>query len=263
MRLHIVTNVTTLPYFRYCVTNHRSLAVEPEKLEFVPHCLDGNSWVELKQEGYDAKRAMDGSGSQGHALGLRSMLVNLSNDVNIAVDSDSVVLMRGWDLETRRLLATWDCVGTTYEKVGGFSSGSGLLQTFKDLPNFTWTALSPRCRWQFDTMSDKMNPLPIDTQELSETFNLPVGYSLLREVIWQFPIHLRNHGLRALPLNFVRPTSGEAKAILSGEDYHTEYQLPDGTPFVGHQRGSMSKAFRSHPLSAKFYDAVERYVTKL
>ena len=59
--------------------------------------------------------------------------------------------------------------------------------------------------------------------------------------------------------DFIRPTLGAAKAVTTNQDYHTEYQLKDGTPFVAHQRGSMSKAFRQHPLSTTFYDACELY----
>jgi hypothetical protein len=77
------------------------------------------------------------------------------------------------------------------------------------------------------------------------------------------PIYLREHNIPSYPLKFVRPTSGEAKAVLTNEDYHTEYQLHDGRPFMAHQRGSMSKAFRSHPLSKSFYDTCEAFIEKL
>lgn len=265
MRLHIVTNNQTLAYHDYCVENHLKMISDPSKLEIYSYCLDSYGYMNLiSQKRTNVVRLPEGSGSVGHALGIKAFLENLkSDDINIISDGDCVVLAKNWDLHIEKILETHGIVGTTYEDIGGFSSGNGPVQTYKRIPNFTWAALSPRHSWNFDAMCQKQENLPIDSDELSKTFNLPVGTSLLREGNWRLPIHLRENGIPYYSLKFVRPTSGDAKAVLSGEDYHTEYQLEDGSPFVAHQRGSMSKAFRHHHLSKTFYDACEAYLNKV
>ncbi|MGH7753422.1 MAG: hypothetical protein ACREN5_11465, partial [Gemmatimonadales bacterium] len=42
-------------------------------------------------------------------------------------------------------------------------------------------------------------------------------------------------------------------------DYHEEFHLR-GRPFLVHQRGSHKHPFRSMPLSAPFYAAIESYL---
>jgi len=265
MKIHLVTSIETKGYHAYCIDNHISLADHPEKLSFVSHCLDAESYHSIEQnDRQSAIKTQGGRGSGGHAVGIQSILANLSpGEINVVTDTDCVLLVKGWDTILNDLMKEYKIVGTTYEDIGGFSSGDSLTQTFKRIPNFTWVALSPEYDWKFDASCDKHNNLQIDTQELSETFNLPIGYNLFREPIWRLPVYIRENNIRHLPLKFVRPTSGDAKAILTGQDYHTEYQLNDGTPFVAHQRGSMSKAFRSHPLSSTFYDACDNYLSRM
>jgi hypothetical protein len=224
--------------------------------------MDDQSYRIVEASGKSKPVMTDGgSGSIGHALGIRSILSNLKiGEINVVSDSDCVVLTRDWDHKITDLMREYKAIGTTYEDIGGFSSGDGNVQTYKRIPNFTWIALSPDYEWDFDAMCDKNSNLLIDTPELSDTFNLPIGYELFREPIWKFPVYLRENAIKHYPLVFVRPTSENARAITTGEDYHTEYQLNDGTPFVGHQRGSLSKAFREHHLSKTFYNACENYL---
>ena len=267
MRIHIVMSSQTLAYADYCVYNHVLLANDPTSLDFVFYCLDGSSFTTVSQRSgptpVHAKRVADGSGSIGHMIGLRAALENFDREsTNVIVDSDCVVLMRGWDAKLREIMTFHDAVGTVYEDIGGFSSGNGTVQTYKRVPNFNWCALSPRFDWNFDVSADKANPLKIDDERLSRAFNLPIGFSLFREPCWKFPLYVDDHSIFCYPLEFVRPTSGKALAVTTGQDYHTEYQLCDGTPFCAHQRGSMSKQFRTHPLSKTFYDACEAYITR-
>ena len=263
MRLHIVTNNQTLAYYHYCVENHLKLAKNPENIEVFAYCLDSYSYTGLVRENKNAIRLPDNSGSVGHALGIQAFLSNLKQDhINIISDSDCVVLCKNWDEKIKNILENKGIAGTTYEDIGGFSSGNSTVQTYKNIPNFTWAALSPEYNWNFDAMCQKQENLQITTVEQSQTFNLPIGYSLLREGNWKLPVHLKENRIPYYSFKFVRPSSQEAKAVLSGEDYHTEYQLQDGTPFVAHQRGSMSKAFRHHHLSKTFYDACELYLAK-
>lgn len=262
MRIHIVTSQQTFKYFEYCVRNHIALADNPKDLSFVAYCLDDISTSQVSAMGHVAIRLPNGSGSIAHMNGIRAALSNLSDDIDVISDSDCIVLMYGWDTKLRELMATYGTLGTTYEDLGGFSSGDGAAQTYKRVPNFSWIALSPKYNWDFDVSADKANLFAIENEEQSKAFNLPIGYSLFREPCWKFPIHLSENSIPYYSLEFVRPTSGHAKAVLSGEDYHTEYTLSDDTPFVAHQRGSMSKEFRVHHLSKTFYDACEAYIAK-
>lgn len=263
MRIHIVTGANTLSYHDYCIQNHRSLAKNPENLDFFSYCLDENSYRHVSGNSGHAIRVSGGTGSVAHATGVNEILKNMKkDDINVIADGDSIVLMKNWDEKLQELCEKFGVVGTTYEDIGGFSSGDGPVQTYKKIPNVTWCAFSNRYNFSFDASCDKSSNLLIDSQELSDTFNLPIGKSLLREPAWQMPIFLKKENINFLPLVFVRPKSGLAKAVLTNEDYHTEYQLDDGTPFVAHQRGSMSKAFRVHPLSKTFYDVCEEYIRK-
>lgn len=262
MRIHIVTNATTMQYHDYCIDNHKMMAADPLKLEFFSHCLDDLSYNSTKSR-TNAIRIPSNTGSVAHAVGVNSMLKNMDpHSINVIADSDSIVLLKGWDEKISSLCEKYGAVGVTYEDIGGFSSGDGPVQTYKKLPNVTWCAFSNRFTFDFDAMCDKTSNLQIDSEELSTTFNLPIGKSLLREPAWQLPLFLKKNNIPSLGLNFVRPRSGNAKAVLTNEDYHTEYQLEDGTPIVAHQRGSMSKAFKTHHLSKSFYEACETYITK-
>jgi len=264
MRVHIITSRQTLQYHDYCVNNLKSLAHNPEDINVTSHCMDEDSFNHVISKGGTAVSTAGGSGSVGHASGIVSFLSSLEKGkINILSDSDCLMLVRGWDSILTDLIKDYGVVGATYEDIGGFSSGDADVQTYKRLPNASWLAFSPDYSWDFDPMCDKGNSLLIDSQELSETFNLPIGKSLFREPMWQLPVYIRKNSIKSYPLKFIRPTSGLAKAVQSGEDYHTEYQLEDGTPFLAHQRGSLSKAFRQHHLSRTFYDACESYIRNL
>lgn len=264
MLVHIITSAATMGYHDYCVNNHRNLADNPADIEFLSHCMDDASFNAVVASGGRAVKTPGGSGSIGHAKAIQSVLDNLAPGViNVNTDSDCIVLVKGWDTKTKEFLSEYGIIGTVYEDIGGFSSGDAQGQTYKRIPNFTWVALSPAYDWKFDAMCDKANPLPIDTEELSATFNLPIGRTLFREPIWRLPVYIRENGVKYYSFDFVRPTLGNAKAVKTNEDYHTEYQTKDGTPFVAHQRGSMSKAFRQHHLSTTFYDACEDYLRSL
>jgi hypothetical protein len=49
--------------------------------------------------------------------------------------------------------------------------------------------------------------------------------------------------------------------VLKGlSDYHEEYHIERGVPFVAHQRGSMRHVYRSDPMSVAFYAAIDRHI---
>lgn len=206
--------------------------------------------------------------SDRHALGLHDIFSKPfgSNTLaRVVADSDTVMLARGWDEMLLESMKSCDVLGTEYEDIGGFSSGNGLVQTYKRRPIVIWLAYKPEHFPVFngvDLKHLKQQLLLINSDVLSKRYNLPIGHSLFREVAWQLPELYDKHGLRDAILKRVNVTTSEAKAVKSGCDYNEEYHL-NGVPYVGHQRGSLSKAFRKHNLSKIFYDAVDAWVSKL
>jgi hypothetical protein len=79
------------------------------------------------------------------------------------------------------------------------------------------------------------------------------------DVGWKMPGFLAQYNIPYKVLKQVKPTSEEASAIKTGNDYHEEYQL-DGTPFLGHQRGSHKHPFRGNEISESFYNACDSYI---
>jgi hypothetical protein len=290
-RVHAVDCDNAIDYFRYLVANYRALASQDARVSIVAHCTDAASaeevaasgladmvvpvhrrpefWVYgnrvdvLNRVGLLAGRAPSLGGSSGHAAGLNSALRMTGGAVDIVADCDTVILMPEWDRIVAQELETAGIVGATYEAVGGFSSGSGAKQTYKDLPTLTWVALSPRYDFRrLDAAHRLWRSLPLRSAQSAALYNLSAGHRLVRDIGWKLPRYLRQHGIPAKVLRHVKPTSAEAQVLAGTHDYHDEFLLGD-RPFVVHQRGSRKHPFRSQPLSAPFYDAAERYLRGL
>jgi len=197
----------------------------------------------------------------GHCNGVRYALDNIKNtesEIDIIADSDTVMLVNSWDVIAENVLRKVGVFGTSYERIGGRSSGSVPVQTYKNIPNVTWIALSKRYDFsRLQMRPDKQNPLPITNQELSELYQLPVGYSLLKDSGWQIPSYLKENNIPYKALVQEKPTDN-AKVLRTGDNSHEEYQF-EGEPFIAHQRGSLSRGYRSHELSIKFYDTLDAY----
>jgi hypothetical protein len=196
---------------------------------------------------------------------LRDMDDNVEQ-ISIFVDTDTVMLQRGWDGIVEYIIGNCDIFGCAYEDIGGYSSGFNKPQTYKRLPAGAWMAFGRpnKVRWSELDMSltDDRHLIEITTAELSHVYNLPIGYSVTTgEAGWKIPQFIHDHHLTYSILIHAKPTKN-AKAVLTSNDYHEEHQLLDGTPFVAHQRGSRKHVFRSHPMSAPFYKACEAYINK-
>ena len=289
IRIHSFVNENSLPYFRYAVENYRQMAEDSANLSFVAYAFSDTTAVTLatdervdqvvevyKLAKYFVKQSLRDhirtalayagiyrpmGGSNGHATGLHAALDNTGSPfIDVIADTDTVMLMRGWDRKLAEILETYGILGTSYEPIGGFSSGDGTIQTYKNLPSMTWLALSPKFDFrQLDPKPDKRTNIAIDSQELSDLYNLPTGYELVRDVGWRLPEYLRDHGIPSAVLDHIKPTSPDALAVRSGNDYHEEYQWA-GAPFLAHQRGSHQHKFRENPISSDFYDSCESYI---
>jgi hypothetical protein len=202
------------------------------------------------------------SGSNGHSAGLNSSFSLTGGDgVDVISDADIVMLKKDWDVWVVDLLKEYGVIGTSYEPIGGKSSGSGLVQTYKDKPNLTWCALSNRHDWTgLDTSPQKLSNIKIDNIKQSTLYNLPVGYELVRDVGWKVPGFLDQKAIPYVAFTQVKSDSKQS-FINTGESYHEEYQFA-GVPILAHQRGSHQHAFRKSRISSTFYDACEDYLRK-
>lgn len=206
-----------------------------------------------------------GSGSsERHSIALNQVLSNItasSIDINILSDADCYTVLKDWDLLVRKVLSSSDCLGTTYENVGGFSSGAGKKQTYKRLPNCTWFAMSPGIDWsQLDCTPDLYNESKL-TKEDAVMYNLSFDNILLRDAGWKIPRFIKDGKLKYTVLSHEKPTQ-RSKVLQGLSDYHEEYQL-DGVPILVHQRGASKHAFRVGKLSEGFLKAVDKWMEKI
>jgi hypothetical protein len=288
--VHVVVARESCLYFDYLIRNFRHTARNPERLFFFCYALDKETFAQYKDSPditaaypvYDRWRSyrrvtwaewrvflkakitgVPGlGGSNGHSAGLNyaTEQMPLMKGHHLIADSDVAVLVRDWDIETERLFHDYQIIGTPYEDIGGFSSGSGKVQTYKKFPNVIWLAIREDCDLSdMDWFPNKQRNIEIDTEEKSALYNLPLGYELVCDVGWKFPDFCAKRGYRVLTMTQVKPTSVDAQIIRSERDYNEEYQV-HGHAFVAHQRGGSRHAFRESEIPSFFYDCVENAV---
>jgi hypothetical protein len=272
INVYVVLSPQSLSYYNYLVKNYTELARHPERIKFI---TVGNADVPNSDLLVRVDKMiivpMDSSKSSStyHALMLNAALQDVdivASEVNVFADSDTVMLQYGWDDIISDVLRKCDIAGGAYEDVGGYSTGSGKLQTYKMLPSGVWFAVHTMngIDWsKLDMSQGEIKSIPIDTDELSRLYNLPVGYEMFsKEMGWRIPQFIHDHKLKCTTLVQRKPTK-DAKIVRTNNDYHEEYWLPDGTPIIAHQRGSRQHVFRSVPFSGPFYDACEAHINML
>jgi len=289
IRVHVTVSENSIPYYEYLVSNFKRLSSGANELIFYAHCLDLKSF-RILSDGQMADKLIEVykhpqffvtqnfkdylwqiatyigiyrpmKGSNGHAAGLNSSFAIAGGEgIDIISDSDIVMLMKDWDVWVTDLLTEYGIIGTSYEPIGGKSSGFGLVQTYKNKPTLTWCALASRYDWKdIDTSPEKSSNIKIDSSELSDLYNLPVGYELVRDVGWKIPGFLCGKSIPYLALAQVKSDS-PLSFIKTGENYHEEYQF-NGVPVLAHQRGSHQHSFRQSVISSSFYDACDSYLS--
>ena len=117
------------------------------------------------------------------------------NNLNIISDSDVVIVKRNWDKIIKNLILGdnhYGLIGVPYEGLNGFSTGTDNFQTYKNKPTTTWLAFSPYYKFsQLKLLPEKENFLKIDSIDLSNLYELPIGYNLLKDVGWQIPLFIK------------------------------------------------------------------------
>lgn len=288
--IHIVVDNSARQYCDYLIKNSLHTAKDSSRLFFFCYTLDNSAQEFFQNDSrlsgcypvYKMKGAyrlqtlqdlkvyirakLSGKahlgGSNGHSAGLNCIMKNLPNvsGHNIIADSDVALLTHNWDEITEKYFENFHLLGTTYEPIGGFSSGNSKVQTYKDFPNANWLALREDCDISdLDWMPQKEKNIQIDSEEKSKLFNLPIGYEMVCDGGWKFPEFCFKKNYKAKAMRHIKPTSDEVIILKTMQDYNEEYQL-DGKPFVGHQRGGSRHAFRASDVSIPFYDCVEKAV---
>jgi hypothetical protein len=264
INIHATVSGFSVPYFEYMYKNYNKMA-ESHKIVFYTYCLDDSS-VRLLSGKSNTVRVPSSSGTDGHCIAIKFALENFKNtepnSIDIIADTDTAMLVKGWDNITEKVLSDVGAFGSSFERIGGRCSGSGNVQMYKGQPSFTWFAASKKYDFsKMDTTPNKHVNLDITDKDLSSLYQLPVGFKLLRDTGWQIPSYLRDNNIPYKILDQEKPTDN-AKILKTGDNYHEEYQI-DGVPFMAHQRGSLSKQFRVHELSRKFYDTLDSYFAGL
>ena len=274
IHVHTFADKRTVSYAHFMWNVMLRLASRPDRLRLTIHgmspkateaaqqmCAADNVQCVLVQRPDWMTHDEPMAGSTGHGAAIEAALATVrDNDIHIIADADTVVVAKGWDAAIRQKIIGQRCgiVGTTYEPIGGFSSGNSTNQTYKDLPTVTWMALAPWHPWSTMQARPAKTETPYVTVETTGIYNLPVGHTLLRDVGWQIPMFIRDNGVTALSMKHLKHDNG-AVVLNAMSPYHEEFHL-DGAPFVVHQRGSLRHAYRADKLSVRFYEVVDAYL---
>jgi len=273
IHVHTQSDKSTIGYVQFMWQTMRELANKPDFLRLSVHCMGPTAVERLTSlpntKVYQvADIAVDTGlvGSMGHAACVEhAMTMTDDGDIHIVADSDTVVLAKGWDDYVRYELLDkgLGTFGTTYEDIGGFTSGAGTVQTYKNVPNVVWMALSPNHRWRdLRARPRKNDNLHITNEGQSKIYGLPIGYHVLRDVAWQIPEYLSSRGITYVGWKQLKP-SKDATVLKGLSDYHEEYHVTeDDIPFVVHHRGSMRHAYRGDRISQNFYAAVDAWLVQ-
>jgi hypothetical protein len=269
---HSHSDKSTSPYVVFMWETMRLLASHPEALKLTVHCIGPTArdvCNKLPNTVAYCVPDTDGGGSgQGGSMAHgvcveHALAMTDDGDIHLNVDSDTVVLAKGWDDHVRTVLLDEGVgiVGATFEEIGGFSSGKGTSQTFKKIPYTAWMAMSPAHRWRdLRVRPNKGTDVAVTNEGLSKVYNLPVGYSVLCDVGWQIPEYLSSRSISYVGWKHLKGSNGAV--VLKGlTDYHEEFHVGD-VPFVVHHRGSLRHAYRSAGLSRSFYEAVDAWLAK-
>lgn len=264
--IHTAVSSNSLKYYDFVRSNYSNLSSGKYSIFHKAYCLDQKSYTELqKNESVtDAIFCGDVKGSQGHALAINQALQTLTpNSINIISDTDIAIVSQNWDCLLFDLLSTNNkcgVLGTQLEPIGGFSSGDSKFQQYKKKPTTTWLALSPFYDFQsLSVLPEKSTFELIDNKKSSLLYNLPIGYSLVKDTGWQIPKYLEDNKIPYKVLDIISPKSSNAIVLKDISEYHDEFHFND-EPFLVHQRGSMTHKFRVDPLSKHFYNAIEEFL---
>lgn len=271
MTIHVHTQCdrSTIDYVQFMWKTMLKLASNPQSIFLNIHCIGpkaaqiANDLKMIRTNAINVSAAISG-GSFGHAACIMSAFSMINNDeqcAHVICDSDAFVVAKGWDsyVKQRIIHDEIGMMGTTYENVGGFSSGTTNVQTYKKLPTFTWCALNPKHQWStLDVMPNKELKILVSNDDLSKIYNLPIGHFVFGEAGYQLPKFIHDNNISCEGWLQLKP-SKTAKVTSGLSDYHEEFHVND-TPFVVHHRGSLRHKYRESQLSIDFFAKVDPWI---
>jgi RimJ/RimL family protein N-acetyltransferase len=279
LRVHTQFDTNTVGYALESVRMMILLAKDPDELEFNLFALRTTKAVLdqvkafRKEHGLGRRLVVEQvtkpkGRSVGHGQAVNAALQTIvpsKSQINVIMDADSYVVARHWDVALRILLVDnkVGLFGTPYEDAGEWSSGSSNHQTYKGIPNVIWMGMIPGAPWhKLDAMPYKKHSPELKGSEAT-LYGLRNKMKLLKDVGWQIPQFLHDHGLTHLTLRHTKPTKPDSIVLKdTGWDYHEEYQIRN-VPFVVHHRGSSKIRFKSAGKGERFFSAVGTYVEKI
>lgn len=264
INVHTASDKATTDYVRFMWETMLKLADNRELLRLHIHCIGPSAADQLRSliqsQTYVVSEAREG-GSFGHAACIMDAFkLMIDDEIHIICDSDAFVVAKGWD-NLVRLKASLGIgmAGTTYEELGGFSSGTGNVQTYKQIPTFTWAMLGAGPPWNsLNVMPNKDHRILIENDQMSKIYNLPVGHHVFGEAGYQLPLFLHQNNVKYEAWKQLKP-SKDAVVLFGLSDYHEEYHVDD-VPFVVHHRGSLRHPYRSSKLSKAFFEKVDAWI---
>lgn len=276
IHVHSQVDSNSMPFLLFMWNSALQLANKPDLLMLTIHCLGDQSARHMNEniisnnmKNVKVVEVPHGAGSVGHSLGTDSALKMTSNgDINIIVDADTTVVAKGWDDYVRLTVDRGvGCAGPAYlsfddtnELAKLHNSPLSLTHSYFNTPNLIWMILSPNYDFtNLQTVPQKQFHPEINTQELSQVYNIPIGYKLLRDVGWQIPEYLANNKIPFESWYLYKSWKPGAIVINGLADYHEEYQV-EGIPFVLHHRGGSRHRFKSPGMSETFFARVEPYI---
>jgi len=265
--IHLTISKNSIYYAYQAINSYIYLSSPDSQITFFAYCLDDYSFLKIndskKFESVIKIGAERVGGSVGHALALEAAVNNFTaNEMNIISDTDIMIVEKHWDIRLWHEITnnSIDLLGTQHEGIGGFISKNLKEQQYKSKPSSTWMAVAPRVNLSgLGFMPNKSNFIQIDNKQLSELYNLPIGYILFRDTGWQIPAYIEDNKISYKVLEIVKPSHSNSKILKGLSDYHDEFHLGD-TPFLIHQRGSMRHRYRIDKLSVGFYNAADTYL---
>ena len=288
--IHTVVDGNSINYYNYMIKSHQKMKSKEYDFRFFAYLLKIKSSdlsYEMMQKIYksydlDVKTIK----SQGHGdsmtLAVRNASDRMKNDkceYSVFADTDTAICMKNWDLEILQLLEKNGIVGTKYEDIGMPCAGSGKVQVYKNTPNCTWFALSKRYDFSKIDLHARNNPSYnqlIDTEEMSQLYKLPIGYTVNFDTGWQWAAFCRDNNVpyyvfeNGNPLIGKTPEGNTMNVLVKPyfntdvlprhvAQYPEQHMMQDGRTFLVHQRGSLKHDFRNNEHSTHFYNAYESF----
>jgi hypothetical protein len=265
--IHVCVSSISFEYFKRMFQNYEKLKSSDYLLSWNFYCVDKQIFDYFDSQDaivYPVYGGQKGSDTHGKAfkLALQNMRTS-GGDFDVFADTDTMMVEKDWTATVEKQLQSVDIFATQFERVGSVCAGDGPIQMYKKLPALTWFAVSKKCDLSaMETSVDKQNHLLIDTEEKAKIYNLPIGFSVLRDTGWQIPEFIHNNHISYACLEMHKPNLDFVK-VLSNKFTYSEENWIEGTerPFVCHCRGSCSKPV-THELPTEFYKNINEYLEK-